>query len=531
MENKILVKPDKSRLTTLIETIKNGEIQVPVFQRDFVWKPEQIKDLFDSILKGYPIGSLLLWNPDVKFKIKTQIGPYKIKSNPKNLYYVLDGYQRITSLFSSLVNPKDVPGEVSVKEVLKYTILFNAKENEFTINQNNKDNYYIQPFQLINTFEYLNLVTKINSDANLDLTTKNKIISNLNNLSKVLYEYEVPYIEIKGGDIRSAVEIFSRINSTGTEISQDFMLSALAYNEKSGFLLSNEITKFIEDLDKYNFHNLKRDTVLNCIASATNKIYFDVKIEELLKLEIQEVVAETFKNINIAIEFLYKHLKIIDYKFLPYPTQLIFITEFFKINQHPSQTDLQNLESWFWITSYSNYFTTYSLSQQRLSFIIFKDFAKGLHPTGIYKATPDYKFTALEFPNKINLNSVRTKTLILFILNQTYPFILDDENKYIYNEKTISGKKDRRPGNILLTLKNDSLEIAKFDLIDYLSEDVFSKVVKFSFPNNYNKEDTGHMLEEFISDRNNTISDLESLFIKSFEDLALTYNISFRDEY
>ncbi|MFO5474001.1 MAG: DUF262 domain-containing protein, partial [Dolichospermum sp.] len=61
MNDKISVKPDTIYLEDLLEEIANGGYQIPVFQREFVWKTSQILELFDSILKGYPIGSLLFW--------------------------------------------------------------------------------------------------------------------------------------------------------------------------------------------------------------------------------------------------------------------------------------------------------------------------------------------------------------------------------------------------------------------------------------------------------------------------------------
>ncbi|HZH38994.1 MAG TPA: DUF262 domain-containing protein, partial [Bacillales bacterium] len=78
MIDKISVKPDTIYLGELLDDIAAGKYKIPVFQRDFVWKQSQMIDLFDSILKGYPIGSLLFWK--IKgYKTKDEIGPYIIK--------------------------------------------------------------------------------------------------------------------------------------------------------------------------------------------------------------------------------------------------------------------------------------------------------------------------------------------------------------------------------------------------------------------------------------------------------------------
>ena len=60
----ISIKPEREYLREIAAKIKQGRYAIPVFQRDFVWKKEQVLDLFDSISKGYPIGSIILWKPE-----------------------------------------------------------------------------------------------------------------------------------------------------------------------------------------------------------------------------------------------------------------------------------------------------------------------------------------------------------------------------------------------------------------------------------------------------------------------------------
>ena len=87
----------------IIEKITSGEIRIPAFQRDFVWEPNQVQFLMDSIFKGYPIGSLLLWRSREQLSYDRQLGPYSLPDPQKDypIDYVLDGQQRITSIFST----------------------------------------------------------------------------------------------------------------------------------------------------------------------------------------------------------------------------------------------------------------------------------------------------------------------------------------------------------------------------------------------------------------------------------------------
>ena len=100
-------------IKNLIKKIDNNEYVLPALQREFVWKPEQIERLFDSIMKGYPIGSFLFWNVQNeninKYEFYNILKEYhqrdarhntKINiSHKDSVTAILDGQQRITSIY------------------------------------------------------------------------------------------------------------------------------------------------------------------------------------------------------------------------------------------------------------------------------------------------------------------------------------------------------------------------------------------------------------------------------------------------
>ena len=454
MKENISVKPDKTRLLNLLEDINDSKLKIPIFQRDFVWKANQIIELFDSIVKGYPIGSLLFWKPGTLFDTKDKIGPYVIKANQIDVAYVLDGFQRVTTLFSVLTNPKKFNLSESSKELKEYLVFYNLKEKEFTYLKSKKDKsaYLIPLYKVVDTYEFLDFLRDIEKEIP-DKVECNELIENAKQLSKILYDYEIPFVEIRGGDIKSAVQIFSRVNSTGTEISEDFMLSALSYNQQTNFLFSDAITEFLNTLNIYNFDDLKRDTILNCISTSKGKIYFDVKIEDVLKPNLEDLTETAFKHIRKAVEFLYNNVNVLHARLVPYPIQLVFISEFFRVNNNPNIDILRKLENWFWATSYSNYFTLYSLSQQRRAYKYFLEFAEGKNDNGIFKENEEDGFNTADFPIKLNYTSVRAKALQLFFLKRITEGVHTlNEN---FKEQLIFGKKDKTPGNVILRLNSE----------------------------------------------------------------------------
>jgi hypothetical protein len=103
---------DTLTIRGLIERVLSGTIRIPKFQRGFVWESEKVSFLMDSIYRGYPIGSVLLWRSEQKLSGERDLGPFELPEPEKKwpIDYVLDGQQRITSLFGvfqNSLNPKE----------------------------------------------------------------------------------------------------------------------------------------------------------------------------------------------------------------------------------------------------------------------------------------------------------------------------------------------------------------------------------------------------------------------------------------
>ena len=90
----------------LLARISSGDIRIPAFQRDFVWEPEQVAFLLDSIYKEFPIGTVILWKTDKRLNTEKKLGVFELPEPQKDypVNYVLDGQQRLTSLFSVFQN-------------------------------------------------------------------------------------------------------------------------------------------------------------------------------------------------------------------------------------------------------------------------------------------------------------------------------------------------------------------------------------------------------------------------------------------
>ncbi|MGD9994057.1 MAG: DUF262 domain-containing protein [Salinivirgaceae bacterium] len=527
------------RLVHYIEDIERGLIKIPDFQRDFVWEKKDKLDLFDSIKRGYPIGSILFWKPLEQFSSRSKFGPYYIdKSNSNEFFYILDGFQRLSTIFGCLLNPSKTFLRYDEEEwAKKYRILYDLEKDEFIIPRGNQvEPYQIPLYHLIDTFEFLSFSQKLqNLLQNQDEVIK--YIDKAKNLATTLVDYSLPSIDIIGGEIQEAVEIFSRINSKGLTISSDWMVSALTSFIDSNFRLGSLIDDLLIELENFNFNKLKRDIIFQCIQNSFGKVYFDTKIEELVKRkDFIPKTRTTLSSIYKAVKFLFEDLLVLESRLLPYNTQLIFITDFFNKIENPSDEQLHKLKDWFWVTTYSNYFTIYSLSKQREAYYQFQKFLRSEIDNPVFNDKPNLKFEVVEFPGKILFGSVRAKALVLFLLNHGNNFnsvnaehVRGCNIQYLY-------KSNQIPASVIPTIEFIS-EFSENNLINGKLKELsvlFDMKSFKTFANRYflneelqmlhNKEDFDLLLVK----RKFIISEAEAVFTKT---LGLDYDYTLDPEF
>lgn len=98
-----LYRDTGSPLVGMIEDIRTGRIALPDIQRPFVWSPSKVRDLFDSMYRGYPIGTLMLWETGAEVGTR-RIGSGESERAPQLL--IVDGQQRLTSLYAVITGTR-----------------------------------------------------------------------------------------------------------------------------------------------------------------------------------------------------------------------------------------------------------------------------------------------------------------------------------------------------------------------------------------------------------------------------------------
>ena len=213
-------------IETLLTWVKSEEIAIPEIQRPFVWDATKVRNLLDSLYRGYPVGYLIAWrNPTVRLKDGT-------KSAGKRI--LIDGQQRVTALMAALLGRQVLTRDY---ETVRIRIAFHPLEEKFEVSNPAiaKNVAWITDVaDLFAPEAKLLQITKTYSEANpgVDVDT---LFTTLERLRKIINNH-VGIIDLAEDlDIETVTEIFIRVNSAGAELSQaDFAMSKIAANETYG---------------------------------------------------------------------------------------------------------------------------------------------------------------------------------------------------------------------------------------------------------------------------------------------------------
>lgn len=399
----ISIKPDREYLREICSKIEAGKYGIPVFQRDYVWKPEQILDLFDSIAKGYPIGTIMLWQPKEYYPKTKDILTDEIKDEPTPEYYVLDGRQRLTTFFGCVSNREDKDS--------CFKLSYNLETKSFEYSKKDR----IEVLLISDIYDTFTMLTRLQTIRDsLGEEKAKKYVETAQRMNAVLQSYETGEIMLNNCTLEEAGVVFSRINSKGTKISKASMLQAVSYKGAEGILLSDEIEEILSKLSQYSFDKLSSDDILNCFYRWSSKDFYNAKMNDLESVDFTTNLAEITDTIIRAVVFLYNDCLVLSSDILPYKKQLVALTWFFKEKKNPSEDEIKELKKWFYYTSYCQTFQNSSLSNVRSVFRRFEDFIKGRKSTAI-----DYEPIEMKGfgDDKFTINSAKANFMMLSIIH------------------------------------------------------------------------------------------------------------------
>lgn len=255
----------------LIEKIDTGELGLPELQRPFIWKDSKVRDLFDSMMRGYPIGYLMLWEcPALEKKKSIGVDTHSYDS-PKEV--IIDGQQRLTSLYAVMKGKKVINSNFDEKFiVISYCPLQNKFEVGYQATKKDPEWIYniSDLFISTNTYkfigDFISRLSEYRISKGLVLTDdeQNAIAERINGVYN-LKTHTLPVFDIKANAEEEDVsEIFVRVNSGGVSLKQnDFILTLLSLYWDEG---RREIEQFSRES---TFPTKGKTTAYNQITAVT----------------------------------------------------------------------------------------------------------------------------------------------------------------------------------------------------------------------------------------------------------------------
>ncbi|MBC8181412.1 DUF262 domain-containing protein [candidate division KSB1 bacterium] len=296
---------------------KDGGYWLPNIQRPFVWKEDQIERLFDSIMREYPISTLLVWRTKMPIRHRKFIDNYKhglkltdfyVPENEKSKLLILDGQQRLQSMFIGLrgsYNKKELyldilSGDLVAPDDIRYKFKFKPSDStdfpwikfKDIVFSNEKPNKFTQ-----------NILSRANEDVTGD--KEERISDNIWQIFRMFREEEIiVYQELDSVDNPEAysendvVEIFIRANSGGTKLGKsDLLFSLLTSTWEDA---DEHMEELIDELNRSGYE-FTRDFVLKtCLTLLGKGARYDVA--KFRDGTTKEAIIDNWNKISQAIK-------------------------------------------------------------------------------------------------------------------------------------------------------------------------------------------------------------------------------------
>jgi len=388
----------------------------------------------DSIYKGYPFGSLLFWRTKQKLAVERKLGNFDLP-DPQAEYpidYVLDGQQRLTSIFTVFqteLNPEADPNWAEIYFDLEAGS--NPQDSAFvaikSLSDDDKNRYF--PMRV--------LFDSVGYRENTDHLDKNQIAL-IDKIQEKFKEVAIPVQVLKNEDRSIVAIVFERINHLGVRLDTLQLLSAWTWSED--FDLLDKFKDLKDDLSEFGFGGVGDDSelILSCVAGILTK---EPGPEALLNLNGADVRSEfprVEQGIRGAIDFLRTQMKVVNLKLLPYPAMLVPLAVFFAEEEGRdivyNADTYQKISRWFWRTCFS---ARYSSQTRKTTMHDIQQAERLRRGEENSFGDIDIKVSSEFFTNYFRVGSAATKTFILMLANNNPKSFLS--GKSIELDKVLQG--------------------------------------------------------------------------------------------
>ncbi len=347
----------KMTLSQLYHMMHGGQLQIPRFQRDFVWPLTKTRALLDSMYKEFPIGTFFLWRATADsthlIRALTELGiPEPTPYTPVS--YILDGQQRLTSLYVTLqairLGSRDY-GRISL-DLASATNFAQNTEEDFA------EELFVYRTADNERFVAVKAVIEGDFEVYNQLPDAYKLIFNRAHHIFTTFPFSVVWIQEQ--NLADAIEIFQRINQSGKKLSRYDLVCANVWNEQFDF--RRRVTMINELFAKTGFGELHETIYTQTFALILHNSCKTIDELSLTSEGILRVWDKTVRALEQAVQFASDNLGVKYAAFLPYRGIIPVLAYYF---YHKSQSTLVAKErtllwQWFWRVTLSERYSSTS---------------------------------------------------------------------------------------------------------------------------------------------------------------------------
>ena len=342
-------------LSRVFQELEQGNMRIPRFQRSYVWERPKIVKLLNSIYHEFPIGSFFLWEANVDMegfcRDITEFG-FPAKPAGNKFSFILDGQQRITSLYVALKGKKLGGVDYSC-------ICFNLDKKVFKIPTLKTEPNNIPAWKLFNYADFQNLLIEYASAGEKEKA------QTLSECKTIFDNYPVSIITSKNMNLEEVVTIFERINQGGKRLSLFDLVHASVWSQD--FDLRDQIKAFNSEKGISHFGTIDNETFTQSLALNISKDPVKRHQLALKNEECKAVWPRTTECIRLAIDFLKTQLGVQGVEILPYQSIIPIIQYYFYVSGEGAvrPEHKKALVDWFWTATFSNRYSSSTLTKMK----------------------------------------------------------------------------------------------------------------------------------------------------------------------
>lgn len=353
---KIVVQPQS--LAAILTSMKTGDLQIPRFQREFVWPLTKTRALLDSMYKEFPIGTFFLWKaPDGIPPLSRPLDELGIPGPQagQKVSYILDGQQRLTSLYC-VVNGIEIEARHYGKICINLeaaTEFDTTKDEDF-----NKDIFVYRSKDDKQYFAVKDLVSPMALSFFEMVPQKWK--SAFSKAFNLFQTYPFSVVIIQNQTLADAIVIFQRINQAGQRLSRYDLVCANVW--RNDFDFRKHVSEVNKHIDKLGFGEIDETIFTQSFALILHDQCTTLAELSLQTDEVKNAWDKVIRAIKLAVDFVVNNLGVKKASFLPYRGQLVVLAYYFfhRGNGAITANERNMLWNWFWRVTLSERYSSTS---------------------------------------------------------------------------------------------------------------------------------------------------------------------------